>query len=220
VSDAGKIEYPEITDPKERAVFGLDPLPAEEPTREQPTKRPRGRPRGVAPGFSPAPVPTTYEEALMGCRPAEQAFTKAVVGGASYRQAFSNANPSASHKAALNGGQRTAIRPAVKLAIELGRREAARAVVAATKHDVQASFTELGEIMDEARHNKQFTAAVKSAEVRAKLTGALIERSESRQVGGFVFRIEGLPEKGRTIEVASEPVNPAEPKEQDEGADE
>jgi len=232
-----------VSDPKPTIddLMGYPPAPAAEPERK-PRKRVAPKPgtseaqprapavaapkrkrsnREIVPG---APLPATFEEALGRLSDDERNFVRAHLSNPSrgaagaYRVAI---NPAAKASEATSKGGRILARAAVKMAITLGRESVAREVALATKHDVQASFVELGEIMDEARGGMQYNAAVKAAETRAKLTGALVERSESRQFGGFTFRIEGLPEKGRTIEATPEPVTPAEQKkEQDEDADE
>jgi len=147
----------------------------------------------------PVHVPSTFEEALALLGDDERAFVKQFVkephSVRAYQAAFNCDKPTAQKFA-----RRFLARIPVKAAIALGRKDVAQFVADSTKHDKQAAFSEIGEMMDYAMQTDNATAAVRAAELRARITGVLVDRSEVKQ-SGFQLVINESAPKGEVIDV-------------------
>lgn len=167
-------------------------------------------------------VPTTFEEALGVLSDEERGFIRAYIGDPTRGAA-------AAYKAGCPGSKLTPSKRGVALlkrdrvqtAIKLGRETVAHQVAEATKYDRQAAFEEMGRVLERAMETDQMTAAARAAELRARLTGTLIDRQEVK-TSSFSLVFEGMPTAMPSLPVidvtptqappSDEPQGPGEPK--------
>jgi len=148
------------------------------------------------PGTSLDTVPTTFEEALGLLSDEERGFVRAYVGDPTRGAA-------AAYKAGCPGSKLTASKRGVALlkrdrvqaAVKLGRETVAHQVAEATKYDRQAAFEEMGRVLERAMETDQMTAAARAAELRARLTGTLVDRSEVK-TSSFSLVFENMAPPG------------------------
>ncbi len=162
----------EPTDPQVRYMLDLPPLP----------KRRAGKP--------PTVLAPTFDEALANLKPREQQFVRHVLADKTHAEAYRLiAQKPATDRTAQVEGSKLAARHAVAHAIRLGKQAGAVQAVTGIKHDVSASFDEFGRVLDAAMAEKQYTAAARAAELRAKLFRLIDGQPQVQaQAVTFVFK--------------------------------
>jgi len=145
------------------------------------------------------PAPVSFEQALGALSDEERSFVRAFVEQPVATKAYLTIHPGASSKDTKNGAAKFMARHGVKSAIALGRREVAQTVAQAAKYDRQAAFHELDRAIGFAEQTDNATAMVRAVELRARLTGVLIDRQEVKQ-SGFQLVINERAPSGVVIE--------------------
>lgn len=161
---AKEVIAPDVTDQQLREMLDLPPLPNRKPKQRWPNGEP----------------PATFEDALGYLSKAERKFVQVYLAhperGA--KNAYKAAYPKASLDTCARKGPDLLERKHIRHTIDLGREAMADGTIEGLKFDVEASFKELSMLIDEAREAKQYTAAVRAAELKAKLYGLLVEKHE------------------------------------------
>jgi phage terminase small subunit len=91
--------------------------------------------------------------------------------------------------------------PDIKAALEKVKKE----IMDSTKYDALAAQAELNDAIEFARTTRNATALVRAVEMKMKLNGLIIDRSEQKQVGGFQIQILGIGNSAPSV-----PALPAE----------
>jgi hypothetical protein len=146
-----------------------------------------GKPVKLKKKFQPA---TNFSDALLLCTPPEQQFIRHILADKKPFEAYRLArNANLDRNAAAVGARTWLKRPNVVSAIELAKAEGGAVALSDIKFDVRASFDELGRVYDAAMVNRQFTAAARAAELRAKLFKLLDNPNpQQAQAVTFVFK--------------------------------
>lgn len=125
--------------------------------------------------YGDAPLnPQTYEEHLRALRPRYANFVRNVVAGQTQIDAYLNAGFKASRNSAQTTSSTLLNRPEVAAAIKQGRVEAAKE----SKYELEELVAELNDVAQFARDTKNATAYARAVELKAKVLGLLVERSQ------------------------------------------